>query len=246
MISINVCSFELERREINPPKLSTANLGKHILCYRPMRHGSPAMSVESIDDKIIVNNYGHGGSGWTLGPGAAKYVISLLQQQYNARQLSKNTPLAVIGAGAIGLFTALELNNQGYTDITIYAENFDDLTSHNAGGLLAPVSMDNDPALQNIIDRIGVDAYTFYKKIALHQNSQLRNGAMIIPAYFSSREASGLEPYVGTVMQPAKDVLVDFKNGTTHKMVVYDDGIFIEAETLMHSFKLEQSSFNKL
>ena len=83
--------------------------------------------VESIDDKIIVNNYGHGGSGWTLGPGAAKYVISLLQQQYNARQLSKNTPLAVIGAGAIGLFTALELNNQGYTDITIYAENFDDL-----------------------------------------------------------------------------------------------------------------------
>jgi len=29
---------------------------------------------------------------------------------------------------------------------------------------------------------------------------------LITPAYFSTRENSGLEPYVGKVMQPAKDV----------------------------------------
>ncbi|WP_342278433.1 hypothetical protein [Candidatus Tisiphia endosymbiont of Myopa tessellatipennis] len=33
-----------EVRKITPPKLDTAYLGQKILCYRPMRHGSPKMS----------------------------------------------------------------------------------------------------------------------------------------------------------------------------------------------------------
>lgn len=230
-----VCAQDLERREINPPNLNPENLGERILCYRPMRHGTPAMNVESIDGKIVVNNYGHGGSGWTLAPGAVKYVIDLAHRQYDAKQLNKQTPIAVIGAGAIGLFTALELNNRGYTDITIYADKFDSLTSHNAGGLLAPVSMDNDPEFQKTIDKIGLDAYKFYKDIALNNNKQITTGAMIVPTYFSNRADSGLEPYVGAVMKPAKDVLVDFKNGTTHEMVVYDDGVFMDTGGLMNS-----------
>jgi hypothetical protein len=34
-------------------------------------------------------------------------------------------------------------------------------------------------------------------------------------------------------MQPAKDVIVDFGNGTTRKMVVYDDGIYMDTEEMM-------------
>lgn len=226
---------DLERREINPPQLSVDHQGQRILCYRPMRHGTPAMSVETKDGKLVANDYGHGGSGWTLGPGAAKYVIGLLQKQADAKQLTKKTPIAVVGAGALGLFTALELVNQGYTDVTIYAADFDNLTSHNAGGLLAPVSMDNEPELQKTIDDIGIEAYKFYKNIALKKNKQIPSGAVIVPTYFPNREDSGLEPYVGKVMQPAKDVLVDFKNGTTHQMVSYDDGIFMDTSSLMRS-----------
>ena len=226
---------DLERRELNPPQLSSYHLAEHIICYRPMRQGSPAMSIEDKDGKLIVNNYGHGGSGWTLGPGAAKYVVALLQKQADAQQLTKQTPIAVVGAGALGLFSALELINQGFTNVTIYATSFDNLTSHKAGGLLAPVSMNNNPQAQEIIEDIGIEAYIFYKDIAMSQNKQIPRGAAIIPAYFVNREDSGLEPYVGRVMQPAKDVLVDFKNGTTHKMVVYDDGIFIDTIRLMHS-----------
>ncbi len=225
----------IEVRKINPPNLDNANLGKRILCHRPMRQGTPKMYTEIVDNKLIAHNYGHGGSGWTLGPGAVKYVIDLLDQQMQAQKLAKNTPITIVGAGAIGLFSALELLQQGYQNITIVAESFDNLTSHNAGGLLAPVSMDNDPELQKLIDQIGIDAYIFYKNVALGKNKLIPNGAVIVPTYFENREDSGLEAYVGQVMQPAKDVILDFQNGTTRRMVAYDDGIFMDTGSLMTS-----------
>jgi len=63
-----------EIRKITPPNLDTAYLGKKMLGVRPMRHGSPNLSVEKIGNQIVAHNYGHGGSGWTLAPGSAEYV----------------------------------------------------------------------------------------------------------------------------------------------------------------------------
>lgn len=227
---------DLEIREINPPQLFVEHLGQRILCYRPMRHGAPNMAIESLNGKTIINNYGHGGSGWTLAPGAAKYVVGLMDKNFATKKSNKDTPIVVIGAGVIGLLTCLELINQGYTNITIYADKFDDLTSHNAGGMLSPGSVTMIPELKNIMHNICIESYKFYKHIALKLNQQIPSGAIIMPTYFATREASNFEVYVGTVMQPAKDVLVDFKNGTTHQMVVYDEGIFMDTEVLMHSF----------
>ena len=68
----------IEIRRITPPAFKAANLGEKILCYRPMKHGMPNLSIEQQGDKVIAHNYGHGGSGWTLGPGSAKYVNALL------------------------------------------------------------------------------------------------------------------------------------------------------------------------
>ncbi len=224
----------VEVRKIIPPNLDEAYLGQKILCYRPMRHGSPNLSVVKEGNKVVAHNYGHGGSGWTLGPGSASYVNSLMINSQYANALSnKSTPIAIIGAGVIGLFTAYDLNKRGYRNITIYADRIDSLTSHNAGGLLAPVSMDNAPDMQATIDQIGVDAYRFYDGIAKNKNSDFRGGALIVPTYFNNREDSGLEPYVGKVMQPAKEVVLDFGNGTTRKMVAYDDGIYMDTATLM-------------
>jgi hypothetical protein len=224
----------MEVRKIAPPNLDGAYLGQQILCYRPMRHGSPNMSVVQIGKKLVAHNYGHGGSGWTLAPGSANYVNSLMINSQNARELSnKSTPIAIIGAGVIGLMSAYDLNKRGYTNIRIYADKLDSLTSHNAAGLLAPVSMDNAPDVQAIIDQICIDAYRFYDAIAKNKNADFKDGALIVPSYFDNREDSGLEPYVGKVMQPAKDVIVDFGNGTTRKMVVYDDGIYMDTEEMM-------------
>lgn len=223
----------LEIRKITPPNLHAANIGRKIVAYRPMRKGSPALTLEVHGDKIILNNYGHGGSGWSLAPGSADFVANLLEQNQLGIAVNHEDAIVVLGAGTIGMFTALELINRGYTNITIIAEEYDNLTSHVAGGLLAPVSMDNNPELQATIDAIGINSYKFYKSVALKNNRQITSGARIVPAYFASREDSGLEPYVGMVMQPANDVLVDFQNGTQHKMVVYDDSIFMDTAKLM-------------
>ena len=54
-----------------------------------MRRCGPAMYVESRYNKIIAHNYGHGGGGWSLGPGSAKYVIDKLELEIKTRKLSK-------------------------------------------------------------------------------------------------------------------------------------------------------------
>lgn len=224
----------VEIRNITPPKIETAYIGQKITCHRPMRQGSPEMSVEQQDKKVIANNYGHGGSGWTLGPGSAEYVNNLLINSQYATDLTKSTPITIVGAGVMGLFTAYDLKQRGFNNITIIAEKFHGITSDNAGGLLAPVSMDNDPNAQKIIDEIGVSAYKFYELIAKKEHPHFKKGAIIVPTYFTHREESGLEPYVAAkIMQPAKDVVLDFGNGTTKKMVAYDDGIFMDTGVLM-------------
>lgn len=224
-----------EVRKITPPRLDNAHLGERIIAYRPMRHGSPELSVEKRGDKIIANDYGHGGSGWSLAPGSVAYVNQLLLASPYAKDLKKDTPITVIGAGVIGLFTAYDLIQRGYTNITVVAEKFDNLTSHNAGGLLAPASMDNDPKMQKIIDDIAIEGYKFFEKIANKTHPDFKNGAAIMPLYTANREDSGVEAFVGKVMQPAKDVMLDFGNGTTRKMVAYDDSMFMDTAVMMQA-----------
>lgn len=150
-------------RKVTPPRLDTAYLGEHVLCYRPMRKGAPRMNLETLGSQLVAHNYGHGGSGWTLAPGTAKYVVDLVQESDPGKSIAKDDPVTVVGAGVIGLFTAYELIQRGYSNISVLAERFDKLTSHNAGGLLAPVSMDNAPDMQALIDQIGIDAYRFFR-----------------------------------------------------------------------------------
>ena len=237
--SLKAFANTAEVRKIIPPRLDTAYLGEKILCYRPLRKGVPNMTIETIGNKLIAHNYGHGGSGWTLAPGCSKYVMDLVAASPKGKSIAKNAEITVIGGGVLGLFTAYELVQRGYTNITVVAQSFEKLTSHNAGGLLAPVSMSNNPEIQPMIDQVGIDAYKFYAQVAENKQADFKGGAKIVPAYFEDRESSGLEPYVGKVMQPAKDVILDFGNGTQRKMVSYDDGIFIDTAKMMvalHSY----------
>ena len=120
---------DIEVRNIKPPKLDVQHLGEKVLCHRPLRNGIPNMTVEKKESKIIAHNYGHGGSGWTLGPGAARYINDLLINSEYATNLDMDTPITVLGAGCIGLYTAYDLHQRGYKNITIVADKFERLTS---------------------------------------------------------------------------------------------------------------------
>src|SRR5215469_5655706 len=45
------------------------------VCLRPFRAGGPRLEVERVGDKMVVHNYGHGGSGWSLSWGSSSIAV---------------------------------------------------------------------------------------------------------------------------------------------------------------------------
>src|SRR5215813_9157519 len=41
------------------------------VCVRPFRPAGPRIEPESLGDTLVVHNYGHGGSGWSLSWGSS-------------------------------------------------------------------------------------------------------------------------------------------------------------------------------
>jgi glycine/D-amino acid oxidase-like deaminating enzyme len=103
---------------------------------RPYRNRSVRIEAETLHDKLFIHNYGHGGAGITLAPGSAFEVLDLVD---NANPSSKD--IAVIGAGAIGLTSALMLLEAGYKVSLYYALAQERTTSWVAGGQWAPAGV---------------------------------------------------------------------------------------------------------
>jgi glycine/D-amino acid oxidase-like deaminating enzyme len=103
------------------------------VCTRPFRAQGPRLEVEQIQGKTVVHNYGHGGSGWSLSWGAG----ALAAEKALA---GGEREVAVIGCGAIGLTTALQLQRSGAT-VTIYAKELPpEVRSSLATGVFTPDS----------------------------------------------------------------------------------------------------------
>lgn len=226
------CLQATEIRKINPPKLDSIHLGKKIICYRPKRMAGPQWQIDFIEDKIIAHNYGHGGAGWSLGPGSGQHIVGLLEKE-RPGDIQKDTPITVVGAGVAGLFTAYTLQNKGYTHITVMADRFSEMASNYAGGTFSPELKMLDKETNSIKYKVALASLRFYQSIANEQNPHFKSGARHVPAYFKSTEEASLEPFVGQGIRAAKEVILDFGNGTTQAMIVYDDGIFIDVEKMM-------------
>jgi D-amino-acid oxidase len=103
------------------------------VCLRPFRAAGPRLDAETIGDKLVVHNYGHGGSGWSLSWGSADIVVK--------KALSRgDREIAVIGCGALGLTAAITAQRAG-ARVTIYArEQMSDTRSARATGVWSPDS----------------------------------------------------------------------------------------------------------
>ncbi len=66
-----------------------------------------------LDEKLLVHNYGHGGSGMSLSWGTG-YMAAELATEHTQRRA------AVVGCGVTGLTSARQLQRRGF-DVTIYA-----------------------------------------------------------------------------------------------------------------------------
>jgi FAD dependent oxidoreductase len=119
--------------ELKPIRASTDRITRISVCTRPFRAQGPRLDVETLGSKLIVHNYGHGGSGWSLSWGSSSIAV----QKAIA---SGERDIAVIGCGAMGLTSALLLQRAG-ARATIYAKDLPpNVRSSLASGLWTPDS----------------------------------------------------------------------------------------------------------
>ena len=119
--------------QLSPLRASVDRITRITVCTRPFRAQGPRLDVERVGTKTVVHNYGHGGSGWSLSWGSGAIATA------NAMATGERD-IAVIGCGALGLTTALQLQRAG-ARVTIYAKELPpDVRSSLATGLYTPDS----------------------------------------------------------------------------------------------------------
>ena len=101
---------------IPPIRADVDRIFRITVCLRPFRSAGPRLDVERVGEKIVVHNYGHGGSGWSLSWGSADVVVTKAVEAAAGKK-----DLAVIGCGALGLTAALTAQRAGMK-VTIYAK----------------------------------------------------------------------------------------------------------------------------
>jgi glycine/D-amino acid oxidase-like deaminating enzyme len=139
--AVDACRFLPGSRDANgqprlrlaPLRVSVDRITQITVCTRPFRAQGPRLDVEKLGTKTVVHNYGHGGSGWSLSWGSGAIAAA------NALATGERD-IAVIGCGALGLTTALQLQRAG-ARVTIYAKDLPpNVRSSLATGLYTPDS----------------------------------------------------------------------------------------------------------
>jgi glycine/D-amino acid oxidase-like deaminating enzyme len=103
------------------------------VCTRPFRAAGPRLETEQLGDTLVVHNYGHGGSGWSLSWGSSTIAV---------RKAMASSPraVAVLGCGVLGLTSAILAQRAG-ASVTIYARDLIwDARSFRATGSWTPDS----------------------------------------------------------------------------------------------------------
>jgi glycine/D-amino acid oxidase-like deaminating enzyme len=147
--------------ELVPLRASTDRITRITVCTRPFRAQGPRLDTEQIGSKLVVHNYGHGGSGWSLSWGSSGVAV-------RKAMASGERDIAVIGCGALGLTSALLLQRAG-ARVTIYAKDLPpNVRSSLATGLWTPDSRicleeNATPAFKQLWEQMARSSFQTYQ-----------------------------------------------------------------------------------
>ena len=106
-----------------PVNVSWDRVIRTTIGLRPHRPSGFVLRAEKLDDKTLIHNFGHGGSGMSLSWGCASMATDLALPHSDRRA-------AVLGSGVVGLTSARELQRHGFA-VTIYAASVPPDTTSN-------------------------------------------------------------------------------------------------------------------
>ncbi|MFN0064692.1 MAG: FAD-dependent oxidoreductase [Chlamydiales bacterium] len=216
-LSNNGSVFSAEHVYLHTPNISKENIIGTNVGIRPFRKTGVRIEAEQIEDKLIIHNYGHGGSGFTLSFGGVQEVLEILANHDTASKT-----VAILGAGVVGLTAAYDLLEKGY-EVQIYSDKWSpNLTSNVAAGIWSPLSFPKDLSEE--------------KKqlhLRMQKNSECRFlksigefpefiGVRLIPSYSFENQASP----VSDREKQKEEIIAHFDNGVTKNgRRVYELGI---------------------
>ena len=193
------------------PILSDDRIIGYSMGIRPCRTSGIRLESELFKDKIIIHNYGHGGSGITLSWGSAQRVLEILDDELVKTRSAIDQPIAIIGAGVIGLSVAHELLDKGYK-VSIYAKDFPpNVTASIGSGVIRSVGL-GEGEDQGLLKKIHDISLERFKKYASEKNPDF-NGVKYVADFKMIPGQSAIEDktlvvqaaeYLGDLLEKAK------------------------------------------
>jgi len=178
-----------------PVKVSRDRVIRETVGLRPYRDSGFVVRMEPLGAKRLVHNYGHGGAGITLSWGTSKLATQLGLQGHQG-------PVAVLGAGVIGLTTARLVQEAGFP-VTIYAEAMPpETTSNIAGGQWLPSSYFSGPGTPEWRTQNEAAIDYSYRRFQIMAGDDY--GIRWITNYFQMSSPPANLPPGGTISQPTK------------------------------------------
>ena len=150
------------RRRLATVRVAPDRVIREVVGLRPFRRSGFLVRADSLDEKLLIHNYGHGGGGVSLSWGTGDMVAELATA-------SVQRQAAVIGSGAVGLAAARLLQDRGFT-VTIYTRDLPPNTTSNiAGAQWSPVTVvDSElvtPEFEAQFVRASRFAYRYYQTL---------------------------------------------------------------------------------
>lgn len=202
-----------------------------VVGLRPYRAPGYVLRADRVSRKTLVHNYGHGGAGVTMSWGCSTVAAELAAQ-------ARRSDVAVIGAGVMGLTTALLARRAGM-EVTLYAEHLPPHTTSNiAGAFWFPSSLFDRNAASAAFLRQFPQLARYSQRAFQHYVNDPNYGVHWVrhhdlrsrpPRRINEEYPGGDALYPGRAVHSDPDRWFGFPYVTTYAALIIDPDIYLRA-----------------